>query len=181
MLTYYFSIRQPRSSNLHRPDRPVRVPETRVSARVPPTPNVPPVYSLVELVRGPATASGCCFGDTLMIAGADPYVPTRPLWHVHTEAIRHTGDFLLVHAGAVRTPSGRGDAALPAQPESGKSTLTLGLVQAGFGYLSDEAAAIDPVTRMLHPVPEGHHHQARVVRPVPGARAPRRPPRQGVE
>ncbi len=89
-----------------------------------------------------------------MVSSGEPYVPIdHLLWHVHTEAIRHTGDFLLVHAGAVRTPSGAG-MLLPALPESGKSTLTLGLVRAGFGYLSDEAAAIDPVTRMLHPFPK---------------------------
>lgn len=48
---------------------------------------------------------------------------------------------LAAHAGGVT----RGDAAvvLPAHMESGKTTLTGGLVRAGFSYLTDEAVAFD--------------------------------------
>jgi hypothetical protein len=43
--------------------------------------------------------------------------------------------------------------ALPAPPDHGKSTLVAGLVRAGFAFLSDEAAAIDPSDGKVHPFP----------------------------
>jgi hypothetical protein len=43
---------------------------------------------------------------------------------------------------------------LPARMESGKTTLVAGLVQRGFGYLTDEAAVIDPVTLRVSPFPK---------------------------
>jgi hypothetical protein len=156
MLAHYFTIRS-NSDVIEEPHRLIarfEVPEDTREMRNPPTPNVPPVYSLVELGRRTRNRFRLFFGESTMIVGGDPNVATdHLLWHVHAEAIRFTGDFLLVHAGAVRTPSGAG-MLLPAHAESGKSTLTLGLVRAGFGYLSDEAAAIDPVTRMLYPFPK---------------------------
>ena len=73
------------------------------------------------------------------------------LWHVNAEAIKGTATYLALHAGAV---SRGGEAViLPAPPDSGKTTLTAGLVRAGFEYLSDEAALIDPGTAMVHPFP----------------------------
>ena len=58
----------------------------------------------------------------------------------------------LVHAGAVER--GGIGVVLPAPMESGKTTLTTGLVRAGFGYLTDEAAAFDRATRTLVPYPK---------------------------
>jgi hypothetical protein len=66
-----------------------------------------------------------------------------------TRAIEATRGFLVVHAGAVSW-AGRG-ILLPAPPDSGKTTLTAGLTRAGFSYLTDEAALIDPSTHLLHP------------------------------
>jgi hypothetical protein len=40
---------------------------------------------------------------------------------------------------------------LPAPQESGKTTTVSGLVRAGFGYLTDEAAAIEPDTLRIRP------------------------------
>lgn len=62
---------------------------------------------------------------------------------VHTLARLMIGacDALGLHAGGV-VHDGVG-IALPAAMESGKSTLTAGLVRAGFGYLSDEAVLLD--------------------------------------
>jgi hypothetical protein len=74
------------------------------------------------------------------------------LRRVNSEAIRRTKGFILVHSGAVSW-RGRG-ILLPAAMESGKSTLAAGLVRAGFSYLSDEAAAIDPVNGWVHPYPK---------------------------
>ena len=67
--------------------------------------------------------------------------------------MRTCTDLLLVHAGAVVTPSGSG-VLLPAASGSGKTSLVAGLVRAGWGYLSDEVGAIDPVTRRLCPYPK---------------------------
>ncbi|MFI5054483.1 MAG: hypothetical protein ACHQDE_08995 [Acidimicrobiia bacterium] len=56
------------------------------------------------------------------------------------------------HAGGVA----RGDAGivLPADMESGKTTLTAGLVRAGFSYLTDEAVAFHPGTSTIAPFPK---------------------------
>jgi hypothetical protein len=43
---------------------------------------------------------------------------------------------------------------LPAPAESGKTTTIAGLVRAGFGYLTDEAVAIDPDTLLAQPYPK---------------------------
>jgi len=75
------------------------------------------------------------------------------LWHVNGEVFWQTGEFLILHAGAVVTPAGHG-VLLPGEAGSGKTTLTAGLVRAGFGYLSDEAGVIDPVTGQLYPYPK---------------------------
>lgn len=71
------------------------------------------------------------------------------LWDVNQRVFRSTPDKLLVHASAV-TAHGRA-VIMAAPPESGKTTLSLGLVERGLGYLSDEAAAIDPETLLVHP------------------------------
>ena len=59
---------------------------------------------------------------------------------------------MLVHAGGVER-DGVG-VVLPAPMESGKTTLTTGLVRAGFGYLTDEAVAFDRHTRRIVPYPK---------------------------
>jgi hypothetical protein len=81
------------------------------------------------------------------LAGALDYV----LWRASTETIERASDFLVLHAGAVS--AGTDGIVLPAPPDSGKTTLTAGLVRAGFGYLSDEAAFLDPRTGLVHPFP----------------------------
>jgi hypothetical protein len=74
------------------------------------------------------------------------------LRRLNSEAIRRTRAFMLVHSGAA---SWRSKGILfPAAMESGKSTLVAGLVHAGFSYLSDEAAAIDPVSAWVYPYPK---------------------------
>jgi hypothetical protein len=73
---------------------------------------------------------------------------TWQLWRVFSSMTR---DFLLLHAGVVVDPRGRA-IAMPAVQESGKSSTTLAFLMRGYGYLSDEFAAFDPVTTRLHPV-----------------------------
>jgi hypothetical protein len=71
------------------------------------------------------------------------------LWFVHKEAVASATEVLALHAGAV---SWRGaGVVLPGTTGSGKTTLVTGLIRAGFSYLSDEAALIDPQTRRLQP------------------------------
>jgi hypothetical protein len=59
---------------------------------------------------------------------------------------------LTSHAGGVERDGVA--CVLPADPESGKTTLTTGLVRAGFSYLSDEAVAFDWVTGTTEPFPK---------------------------
>jgi len=56
------------------------------------------------------------------------------------------------HAGGV-SYQGLG-VVLPADPESGKSTLTCGLVRAGSAYLTDEGVAFRPGTLRIEPYPK---------------------------
>ncbi len=71
-------------------------------------------------------------------------------WHAMREAVGGF-DHLMVHAGVVARD---GEAVLlPAASGSGKTTLVAGLVRAGFDYLSDELAAIDPTTLEVVPFP----------------------------
>jgi hypothetical protein len=78
---------------------------------------------------------------------------------------------VMCHAGGVER-DGVG-VVLPAHTESGKTTLTAGLVRAGYSYLSDEAVAFDPVTRLIEPYPKplsidaGSHHLFPELEPAP--------------
>lgn len=76
----------------------------------------------------------------------------QAVWMLHAEVPQRVRDSLLLHAGAVA----RDEQALllPARSGSGKSSLTLGLLEAGFSYLSDELGAIDPVTERAYPFPK---------------------------
>lgn len=156
VLSYYFSVRwnSPRMGDfVQRVLAPFSVPPDPAEYPNPPTPGRPPSYSLVAL--GPRTASPyrLLYGDHEMLMGDDPAdLFHHLLWHVNDETLRVTGDFVLIHAGAVVTPAGEG-VLLPGDPGSGKTTLVAGLVRAGFGYLSDEAGAIDPISRRLFPYP----------------------------
>jgi hypothetical protein len=109
-------------------------------------------YSLVHR-SGERPAYALLYGEDDLVASDAPSVVLEHLfWHVNTHAFWNTGDFFLIHAGAVSTTT---DVAvlLSGPAGSGKSTLVTALVRAGFGYLTDEAAAIDPVTRLVHPYP----------------------------
>ena len=76
----------------------------------------------------------------------------RAVWELHRAVHDQVRDFLLLHAGAVVRD---GDAILmPAETASGKSSLTLGLLERGASYLSDDLAALDPVTNRVYPFPK---------------------------
>jgi hypothetical protein len=132
------------------------IPATKVLApfRAPPDPDdeegsplaCSAPYSLL-LGPGEPAAFRVFHGDAVLIEGAEanavlPYF----FWHVGLQAARRTGSYLLVHAGAVSSPFGDG-LVLPGSSGAGKTTLVAALVRAGFGYLSDETAPLDPVSR----------------------------------
>ncbi|MFB3739932.1 MAG: hypothetical protein ACE14W_13330, partial [Candidatus Velamenicoccus archaeovorus] len=73
--------------------------------------------------------------------------------NVNADTMAVTTDLVPIHAGAVVAPDGRG-VLIPAPSGSGKSTLVAALVRAGFGYLSDEAAILDPSDGRVLPYPK---------------------------
>lgn len=156
VLSYYFTIRwnwDKGGAYICRVLGPFAVAPDTSEIRSPPTPGLPPRYSLIDFGRAVEDRYCLTFNEGLMIEGREPSnVLHHLLWHINSEAIRHTGNFVLIHAGAVVTASGEA-LLLPGQSGSGKTTLVAALVQEGFGYLSDEAAAIDPITRMVYPYP----------------------------
>jgi hypothetical protein len=89
--------------------------------------------------------------------------------HINLDTIDARPDLVMVHAGSVVTPGGAG-VVIPASAGSGKTTLVAGLLRAGFGYLSDEAAVLDPETARLHPYPKNLTLKARVRERFPEAR-----------
>ena len=68
---------------------------------------------------------------------------------VSARSLRTVGDHVAVHAGVVAR-DGRATM-LPAPPDHGKTTTTIGLVRAGFDFLSDECAAIGLADGLAHP------------------------------
>ncbi|HEX6331136.1 MAG TPA: hypothetical protein VF129_07595 [Actinomycetota bacterium] len=60
-------------------------------------------------------------------------------------------ELLAIHAGVVSVDGVA--AVFPAPPDAGKTTLTAGLTRVGFEFLSDEVAAIDTETCLVHPFP----------------------------
>lgn len=110
-------------------------------------------YSVVD--RGEATKNryALYFGsERLALTPSGSFAVATLLWHVNRGAISSGDEFVLIHAGAVEWD---GHAALfPAPMESGKTTLVAGMVRAGARYLSDEAAAIEPDTLLVHPFPK---------------------------
>ena len=93
--------------------------------------------------------------DGLVVAG--PVAAEAALvslcWQVNNNAVSGSPDYVCLHAGAVECPTG-GVVLMPAVADSGKSTLTLGLVRRGYGYLSDEIGAIGIDTGVVAPFPK---------------------------
>jgi hypothetical protein len=102
-------------------------------------------------------------GDRQVAASRDPgLVISQLLWQISGDTVELAEDYLLIHSGAVVTPAGDGVMIL-GESGSGKTTLVAALVQEGFGYLSDEAAAIELATGLAHPWPRplGFKHGSR--------------------
>jgi hypothetical protein len=74
------------------------------------------------------------------------------LWDINSRVMSESTRYLLVHAAGAEL-NGHG-IIMPAEMESGKTTLVAGLIRAGLRYLTDEAVAIDPVTLLIQPFPK---------------------------
>ena len=77
---------------------------------------------------------------------------SRLIQHLNSQAVSATSDHLLLHAGAVATA--RQAVLFPAPMESGKTTLTAGLVMRGLDYVTDETVAIRPDPGTILPFPK---------------------------
>lgn len=85
-----------------------------------------------------------------VVAGVEAAVAAEHLmWHITQAAVAGYSAGVALHAGCVSGPDGA--VALPATAGSGKTTLTAGLVAAGWGYLSDELGLVDPNGRRVEP------------------------------
>ena len=73
--------------------------------------------------------------------GAPSYVLGMLLWHVNQQTTQRPAPGHVVLHAAAATRNGRA-VVLAAPMESGKTTTVAGLVQDGWGYLTDEAAAV---------------------------------------
>ena len=106
------------------------------------------------LEHGPTEAGSfeLRYEGAMLACGSDPAeVFGHLLWHINRQVITTSRRWLLFHAAAAEL-DGR-VVVLPADSESGKSTLVAGLVRAGLRYVTDEVVAIDLETGLVEPVP----------------------------
>jgi hypothetical protein len=90
---------------------------------------------------------------TVDAAVRPPVLLTQVVGHLTQAVVADAGNrYALFHAAAAERSGGA--LVLPAPSESGKTTLVAGLVDAGFAYLSDEVAAIEPRSRLVMPYPK---------------------------
>jgi hypothetical protein len=153
MLAYYFSVRwnvEEAGDRVLYVLRDFAVPQDNEEYPEIWAPGLPTQYSIVER-RSKGPRYHLLYGNEIMISTSQlEGLVSHMIWHVNHLTLRTTGDFFLVHAGAVATPSGEG-ILLPARSGGGKTTLVAALLREGFLYLSDEAGAIDPVSGNLYP------------------------------
>jgi hypothetical protein len=111
------------------------------------------MYSVVD--AGPRVKSRyalSCDGRPIVRTPDEPEVVAFLLWHLNQAVVTESDRYLMVHSAAAAYAGSA--ILLPAAMDSGKSTLVSGLVGRGCGYLTDEAAAIDPVTNQIQPYPK---------------------------
>jgi hypothetical protein len=103
----------------------------------------------VQLGAAPYTVT---VGDTSVQSGDAEALTLYAYNAVLNEVTSRVESSFLVHAAALRTPSGDG-AVLAGEAGFGKTTLTMKLCERGFGFLSDELAALGREDGQLHPFP----------------------------
>lgn len=109
-------------------------------------------YACYELLAGSAegTFRLVCDGKPVFTDASASHVLGTLLWHVNATSTQRVAPGHVVLHAAAAVHEGRA-VVLPAPMESGKTTTVAGLVLAGFGYLTDEAAAVS--LRDLHVEP----------------------------
>ena len=166
MLSYYFSVRwniEAAGDQILYALRDFAVPQDAEEHPEIWAPSLPPNYSIVRRGSGKLRYHLLYGNDVMLTTNTLDRALANLFWQVNTQTIRQSGDFLLIHAGAVSTPAGEG-ILLPSVSGGGKTTLVTALVRRGFSYLSDEGGAVDPVSRELYPyhrplsLKEGHAH-----------------------
>lgn len=66
--------------------------------------------------------------------------------------IRAIGNWVAFHAGAVKMDSAA--CLIVGDPDAGKTTTTLNLIEMGHTFLCEEVAPMNPATRLVHPYPQ---------------------------
>jgi hypothetical protein len=100
--------------------------------------------AVLRLVTPNALREGIALSGRLLLGTSPRLARLFSLlqWAINRHVIdRACTDRLLLHAGAVDRD--RAAVILAGEMEAGKSTLTAGLLQRGFNYLTDEAVAVD--------------------------------------
>lgn len=92
-----------------------------------------------------------CDGRHLVSSTTREGLVPRLVAHVNIQAVDGCSE-LVLHAGGVEHV-GTG-IVLPGSAGAGKTTLTAGLVRAGFGYLTDEAVVVDRADNRIRPYPK---------------------------
>lgn len=108
-------------------------------------------------------------GEPREITVTDDYILPYLLWEITRLMFERCGDRVHLH-GAALVHDGRA-VVLAGQSEAGKSTLAGWLTHRGWGFLTDEAALVDPVTRIVFPFwrPIGVRRPGPLDALVPGA------------
>jgi len=88
-------------------------------------------------------------GELRLTAAADSYVVTYLLWEVSRLMFERTGERVHLH-GAALVHNGRA-VVLAGRSHAGKSTLAAWLTHRGWGFLTDEAALVDPEGLIVSP------------------------------
>jgi hypothetical protein len=92
------------------------------------------------------------FGEDRVGQAAHPEALIATFVHDLNRRALDSSEHLILHAGGVEH-DGVG-VVFPGAMEAGKTTLAAGLVRAGFGYLTDEAVAVDRESLRIHPYPK---------------------------
>jgi hypothetical protein len=109
-------------------------------------------YSLTKSEGDPGTVDVRRDGDELARGQHPGDAVGWVMWDVNRAAAEAAGGSFLLHSGAIE--AGGTGVLFPGASGSGKSTLVAGLVRAGFGYLTDELAALDLASGRLTPYPK---------------------------
>ena len=129
--------------------------------------NNPPVtYDLLERADAETPYELLMDGTSIQRVGNPGSMIDWLIADVAQQALMESRTVVAVHAGTVAV----GDRAtlLPAPPEHGKSTTVAGLVQAGFSFLSDEAALVHPLDGRVYPFPRPLMLSPGSIRALPG-------------